>query len=131
MDLNPYKAPRFDEILEVKSCSPPSRWIAFFVSIVCAYVPVAWISFSSRASLWWSQSERAIFLITSPGEWLAQRCGARAYDYYFFAGLSTLLLLAAGYVVGRQGWLWLAIGNTALLGFSIFTAQWLWTRLAS
>jgi hypothetical protein len=113
----------------VKQTLPPGSWLAAFISLLCLYLPVGWITFSSRVPFWLSYSERLVFLFTSPGEWIAQRCGARMYDYYFFAGIATIVLLALGISIGRRGWLGIVFVNLALCGWSAITAQWLWNEL--
>ena len=107
----------------------PSLWLSVPSLLFCLYVPFGWIAFSSRS---WGPTVRRdwlVFLITLPGEWFAQRCGGRAEDYYFFAGLSTAGLLSIGVYASRKNWFIFAVSCLVLTGWAAFTANWLWHDL--
>src|SRR5262245_36698755 len=119
MDANPYRSPQSPPIIDRRrSLLRPNAWVAGAFSLVCLYAPVAWISFSSRMPYWYSITKWVVFLLTSPGEWYAQRCGARMFDYFFFAGLATVCLFALGIYFGRRRWLALFLVNIILTASS-------------
>ena len=52
------------------------------------------------------------------------------YDYFFFAGLATATLFTLGFIASRRSWFMLGSALLILLGWSSYTAQWLWFHLA-
>jgi hypothetical protein len=109
--------------------SSPPLWISVSLVLVCLYAPVGWIAFTSRAPFLPSASEQIVFFVTLPGEWFAQNCGGRAYDYYWFAGIAVALLFLLGVTAGRRSWFALWYACLTMLGWSAFTAGWLWNDL--
>ena len=92
MEPNPYKSPQLSPNgFAAGQGRPPTVRLATVVSVVSLYLPVAWIPFCERAELVMSDSDWPFFVLTLPGEWYAQRCGARMYDYYFFRRYSDFM----------------------------------------
>lgn len=107
----------------------PPYLVSVPILLLCMYAPIGWIAFSSRS---WGErlkGELLVFFLTLPGEWFAQPCGARAADYYVCAGLVTAGLFIGGAWVSRKSWLALAWTCCVLVGWSAFTANWLWHDL--
>jgi hypothetical protein len=93
------------------------------VTLSCLYAPIAWIAFSDRAPFYYNAKERIVFFVTLPGEWFAQNCGARMYDYYAFAAFATIGLIALGIAAGRHSRFTATLSGITLLGWSFFFGE--------
>jgi hypothetical protein len=128
---NPYESPRSS--LKVNTSGrklPPQARLAAIISLLCLYLPLVWNPFCDRAVFEMSGNNWPAFVLTLPGEWYAQRCGARMYDYFLFAGLATVCLFALGVYCGKRSWFALVVVNLTLGLSSTLTAYWLWEDLA-
>jgi hypothetical protein len=104
--------------------------LSVILILLALYLPVAWIPFCDRAKFAMADKYWVAFVLTLPGEWYAQRCGARSYDYFFFAGLATACLFAFGAIIGKRAWTALAGVVLLLAASSAMTALWLWNDLS-